>query len=478
MAGSAIIWIRRDLRLTDNPALAAALAQGRWPVPVFIHAPDEEAPWQRGAASRWWLHHALCAFDGALGERGSRLVVTVGDSLAELRRIATATGADVVVWNRLYDPPTIARDARIKQALRADGLRCESFNAALLFEPWEIATNNGDPYRVFSAFWRKTIERLGPVKTTEAPQRLPPPPAVPEGIDIEALGLLPRMRWDEGLRETWQPGEQGALEHARVFLAEGLTRYGKERDIPGRAATSRLSPHLHFGEIGPRQLVRMAIEICGCVTSGPAQPFVRELGWREFAHHLLYHYPHTSEEPLDERFTDFPWRIDGAEELLAAWQGGRTGIPLVDAGMRELWRTGWMHNRIRMVVASLLTKNLRIPWQEGARWFWDTLVDADLANNTLGWQWTAGCGADAAPYFRVFNPVRQGERFDPSGAYVRRWCPELAGLPDKRIHAPWSASATELEEAGVVLGRDYPRPVADLGASRKEALAAWEKIKG
>ncbi len=472
-----ILWLRRDLRLDDNPALASALASGTGIVPLYIHAPGEETPWEPGAASRWWLHWSLKSLDDALRVRGNRLWILRGNSLDALRAVIAATGATQVHWNRLYDPTTKERDTRIKQALRADGLRCESHNSALLFEPWEIANGQGQPYRVFSAFWRACVKSLPQAEPIPAPERLLASPQQLDTLALDELELLPRIPWDGGMRAAWTPGEAAAQELARDFLAERIAAYGVERDRPDRPGTSRLSPHLHFGEIGPRRLLRLIMERFGDPLAESAAPYVRELGWREFSYHLLYHFPQTPAEPLDSRFAEFPWAEDGVAEALTAWQRGRTGIPLVDAGMRELWQTGWMHNRVRMVVASLLTKNLLIPWQAGARWFWDTLVDADLACNTQGWQWTAGCGADAAPYFRVFNPVRQGERFDPEGGYIRRWCPELARLPDKYLQQPWTAPESVLSAAGVRLGIDYPRPILDLAASRDRALAAWERIK-
>jgi deoxyribodipyrimidine photo-lyase len=475
MPATALLWFRRDLRLADNPALARALEVCERVVPVYIHAPEEEAPWQPGAASRWWLHHSLAALDSALRGLGSGLVIAAGESLAELQRFAGLTGATHCFWNRLYDPAPVARDTRIKQALRADGLWCESFTAGLLFEPWDLATGNRGPYRVFTPFWRRCQPELPAMEAPAAPPALPPLPGRLDGLSLQTLGLLPSIRWDEGLAAAWQPGEAPALAKAEAFLRTEAADYPERRDRPEETGTSILSPHLHFGEIGPRQLVSIARQAGG---SKGFDAFLRALGWREFAHHLLYHFPHTQEAPLDDRFAGFPWRKEGTEALLEAWQQGRTGIPLVDAGMRELWKTGWMHNRVRMVAASLLTKNLRIPWQLGARWFWDTLVDADLANNTLGWQWTAGCGADAAPYFRVFNPVRQGERFDPDGAYVRRWCPELDALPNTHIHQPWGAPADILTASRLSLGRDYPLPIVDLAESRRQALAAWESIRG
>jgi deoxyribodipyrimidine photo-lyase len=473
-----ILWFRRDLRLDDNPALTAALSDGAPIVPVYIHAPEEEVPWEPGAASRWWLHRSLAALDESLRARGNRLRILRGPSLESLRHLAHETGAHTIHWNRLYDPATRERDTRIKQTLRAEGLRCESHKAALLFEPWEILNGSGQPYRVFSAFWRACMRSLSVEPPCPAPETLP---SIPETIapnarlSLDSLELLPRTQWDGGLRATWTPGETGAQERACAFIATELADYGTARDRPDQPGTSRLSPHLHFGEIGPRRLLSWIITAFGDPSQGAAEPYVRELGWREFGYHLLHHFPHTTEAPLDGRFDRFPWATDGVETALAAWQQGRTGIPLVDAGMRELWHTGWMHNRVRMVVASLLTKNLLIPWQTGARWFWDTLVDADLAGNTLGWQWTAGCGADAAPYFRVFNPVLQGQRFDPDGRYVRRWCPELARLPDKYLHQPWTAPQSILTAAGVRLGHDYPTPIVDLAKSRVRALAAWEQ---
>ena len=476
MPNTSLLWLRRDLRLADNPALAAALEGADRLLPVYIHAPEEEDPWQPGAASRWWLHHSLTALGAQLAERGSRLVIARGETLGTLRRLIQASGAGSCHWNRVYDPALIGRDTRIKQALRADGIDCRSHNAALLFEPWQIKTGAGEPYRVFTPYWRRCQRELARLPAPlPAPGTLPPVPDGVDGLSVEVLDLLPRIPWDDGLRECWRPGEAGARELLERFIDGALEGYQDGRDLPARAGTSRLSPHLHFGEIGPRQIVaRLA---AAGLTGDDADAFVRELGWREFSHQLLYHFPQTPDTPLNPRFADFPWRDGDTEPLLQAWQRGRTGIPIVDAGMRELWHTGWMHNRVRMIVASLLTKNLRLPWQSGARWFWDTLVDADLANNTQGWQWSAGSGADAAPYFRIFNPVRQGERFDPDGVYVRRWCPELAHMPKRWLHQPWAAPADVPRDARVNLGRDYPRPIVDLAKTRAEALAAYDQIK-
>ena len=479
---TAILWFRRDFRLADNPALVHALAHHERVLPVYIHAPDEEAPWQPGAASRWWQHHSLAALGGSLAALGAPLVLRRGESLAELRALVREVGANAVYWNRLYEPAIVARDKTVKQALREDGLSAESFNSALLAEPWEIKTGGGDPYRVFTPFWRNAGARPAR-EPLPAPKAIPAPSRLPAAIALEALGLLPRIPWDAGFPAVWTPGEAGAWVRAERFFAHGVAHYHEQRDLPAKDTNSGLSPHLHFGEIGPVQLVartrRLLTEDPSPGLVGNVEHFVRELGWREFAHHLLFHYPTTPEQPLYPKFAPFPWRApaDYAEDL-AAWQRGRTGVPVVDAGLRQLWQTGVMHNRVRMIVASFLTKNLLIPWQEGARWFWDTLVDASLASNTLGWQWSAGCGADAAPYFRIFNPVLQSAKFDADGAYLRRWLPELAPLPDGALHAPWEAKPALLLAARVGLGRDYPRPRVDLAASRDRALAAYAQIKG
>ncbi len=469
---NAIVWFRRDLRIADNPALLAAIRDCDHLIPLFIHAPDEEAPWSPGGASRWWLHRSLEALDRQLRALGTQLIIRSGGSREILERLVAEHGVTRLYWNRLYDPATIERDKAIKRWASDADLETGSFNAALLNEPWELKTGKGGPYRVFTPYWKACQQR--PVaEPSPSPKQLPPLPDGLSGEAVDDLGLRPDIPWDTGLLETWQPGERGAERQLARFVEVAVDHYKKERDLPDREGTSRLSPHLHFGEIGPRQALRT---IRNCGDSADHEAYVRELYWREFSHHLLYHFPDTPVQALDPRFRAFPWTQD-PEKNLHRWQRGGTGIPIVDAGMRELWHTGWMHNRVRMIVASLLTKNLLIPWQQGAAWFWDTLVDADLANNTLGWQWTAGCGADAAPYFRIFNPVLQGERFDSKGKYVRRWVPELAGLPDKWLHKPWEAPAEILAAAGIRLGEDYPEPIVDLKSSRKQALSVWDEVK-
>lgn len=474
---TALVWFRRDLRLADNPALRAALAAAESVVPVYIHSPVSGGNWPPGGAGRWWLHHGLEALDASLRKLGSRLVVRRGALFQTLAGLLAETGAEAVYWNRLYEPSAVACDGEIERVLRAEGFTVGISNGALLYEPWEIGREGGEPYRVFTPFWNAVRRKGLELAPEPAPEALPPVAGTLPGLPIEALGLLPKIPWDAGFGEVWRAGEEAARGRLTEFIESGaLARYREGRDRPDRPGTSRLSPHLHWGEISPRQAVELIRRAMAPEAEQGAEAFFRELGWREFAHHLLFHFPETTDEPLDGRFAAFPWARDTGEDL-AAWQRGRTGFPLVDAGMRELWRTGWMHNRVRMAVASFLTKNLLIPWREGARWFWDTLVDADLANNTLGWQWTAGCGADAAPYFRVFNPVLQGERFDPEGVYVRHWVPELASLPAAYLHKPWEAPAPVLRAAGVRLGETYPWPLVDLKSSRERALAAFGWIK-
>lgn len=478
-----IVWLRLDLRLTDNPALHMAAQRGGPVIPLFIWSPKEEGHWQPGGATRWWLHHSLAELSERFAKLGSPLVIRQGAALEVLQSVGRATGADAVYWNRRYEPDLIARDKEIKAALIADGLQVQSFNSALLREPWTIATKQGNPYQVFTPFWRACIASTNETPEREqepvdAPRTLVAPEIVPKSETLESLRLLPKLPWASEFSSFAQPGELQALKRLKDFITAGVLEYGDERDRPDHPGVSRLSPYLHFGELGPRQ-VREALQLYAHAGDAhhkkAAEGFLRQIYWREFAHHLLYHFPHTPERPLRDDYSRFPWRKNAKQ--LRAWQHGHTGYPIVDAGMRQLWRTGWMHNRVRMIVASFLVKDLLLPWQEGARWFWDTLVDADLANNTLGWQWTAGCGADAAPYFRVFNPTSQGERFDPAGNYVRRYVPELAKLPAKWIHRPAEAPREVLAAAGVTLGETYPSPMVDHGEAREAALAALKTLR-
>lgn len=478
---TALIWFRRDLRLTGNPALAHACEHHDAVIPVFIWAPEEEAPWQPGGASRWWLHHSLAAMSGSLEKLGSPLIIRAGETLAELRKLVKETGAESVYWNRLYEPALIARDKQIKETLGSDNIEAKSFNGALWFEPWEMKTLAGDPYRVFTPFWKSMQQKLPPRPVASAPERIAAHALPLKSLSLDSLNLLPTIPWDQNFYGHWSPGEAGALARLDEFCDDAISHYQDERDLPSAASTSRLSPHLHFGEISPNQIYlriqRLTAERNEAGLLKNTDGFLREVAWREFAHHLLYHFPHTPLQPMYEKFSAMPWRGDAAEDL-RRWQRGQTGIPIVDAGMRELWATGIMHNRVRMIAASLLTKNLLIDWREGARWFWDTLVDASLANNTLGWQWVAGSGADAAPYYRIFNPVLQSQKFDTQGRYIRHWIPELSKLPDAALHAPWQADAVTLASAGVTLGKTYPLPIVDLAATRDRALEAYQRIKG
>jgi len=464
-----LVWFRQDLRVRDNPALAAAAARGRV-VPIFI-LDDTDKTWAPGAASLWWLHHSLTTLRKDVGA----LSLYRGDPRAILPQLVAEAKASAVVWNRCYDPHAIARDAALKEQFKQAGIEARSFNAALLHEPWDIQTGSGGPYKVFTPYWRTAQAR-----NFAAPVAMPPTidaHRLASGDKLDDWRLLPvTPNWARAFADHWTPGEQGALDRFDDFVRDDLVAYSALRDRPDRPATSRLSPHLHFGEISPRQIAaRLAAHQDDRTKSAGIAKFMSEIGWREFAHHLLYHFPTLPDANWRSAFDAYPWRTSKAD--LKAWQRGLTGYPLVDAGMRELWTTGFMHNRVRMIAASFLIKHLRLDWRLGEAWFWDTLVDADLANNAAGWQWVAGSGADASPYFRIFNPVAQGEKFDPNGAYVRRWCPELSKLPDKFIHAPWTADAATLKAAGVLLGKTYPRPIVDHDEARKAALEGYKKVR-
>ncbi len=477
-----IVWFRQDLRLRDNPALAEAIARGRPILPLYILDPAGEGDWPPGGASRWWLHRSLASLDLALRERDSRLLLAGGDSGDVLRAWLRERKPGAIYWNRRYEPAAIRRDAQLLREFTDAGIEVKTFNSALLHEPTEIANREGRPFRVFTPYWRTCLALpvVPPLQISAGP--FPRPATWPSSLPLESLALKPRIPWDAGLVAAWQPGEEGGAKQLKKFVRSGIEGYESERNRPDRAGTSLLSPWLHFGEVGPRQ-VWAAVHALGrssgvFPTSKGAGVFLSEIGWREFAYHLLYYFPETAHAPLRPEFAAFPWAEDPGNIHLRAWQRGQTGYPIVDAGLRELWHTGWMHNRVRMIAASFLVKHLRLPWQKGAAWFWDTLVDADLASNTLGWQWTAGSGADAAPYFRIFAPVLQGRKFDPDGIYVRRWVPELARLPDAYIHAPWEAPADVLVAAGITLGSNYPRPLVDHAAARTAALDAFRSLRG
>ena len=467
---TAIFWFRRDLRLADNRALRQAAARG--PVlPVYI-LEKEEGLRPLGGASRWWLNHSL----ERLSERLGGLVLERGKAVEVLIRIAEQTGATSVHWNRNLDPDGQALDQERARLLAQAGLDVSIAEDGLLHRPGELKTGAGGPFKVFTPFWKACqVERADmPVEMPELRWGSSPGP----GLSLDQLDLLPdRPNWASGWEDLWQPGEEGATARLEAFVSEGLPGYGTGRDHPSQRHVSRLSPHLHFGEISPRQILsRIQFESADTpALEADAGKFLSELGWREFSHHLLHHYPDLPARNWKHPFDHYPWEENRA--ALEAWQRGMTGYPLVDAGMRELWRTGYMHNRVRMVAASFLVKHLRIHWKAGEAWFWDTLVDADAANNAAGWQWVAGSGADAAPYFRIFNPVAQGRKFDPDGAYIRRWCPELGCLDNRDIHAPFEGGPMVLEAAGIRLGRDYPVPIVDHGAARQAALSGYERVK-
>jgi deoxyribodipyrimidine photo-lyase len=438
LSGATLVWFQQDLRLADNPALDAAAKRKQPIIPVYIWSPEEEGEWRPGAASRWWLHHSLASLDASLRERRSRLVLAHGDTGTALRKLVRQTGADAVFWNHRYEPAAVAREHKLETTLQG----ARSFNGSLLAEPWEMLNQSGKPYQVYTPFKRRLQHEIRPSPALKVKSHLPAPARWPKSVSLNSLRLMPPIKWYRTIEKTWEPGEAGAQARLKTFLRRRISDYATARDRPAIAGTSMLSPHLHFGEISPRRIWH------ALGAKGRATPFLAEIIWREFAYHLLYHFPQTPLQPLRQEFAAFPWKKNA--RALRAWQRGLTGQPLVDAGMRELWATGFMHNRVRMIVASFLVKNLLIPWQEGARWFWDTLVDADLANNTLNWQWVSGCGADAAPYFRIFNPESQARRFDPQAAYIRQWAP---------------------------VTRTYPKLIVDLRASREAALDAYKAMR-
>lgn len=467
---SVLLWFRRDLRLADNPALRTAAATGLPVIPVFLWDPEDKAPPAPGAASRWWLHQSLLRLDESLRAHGSRLILRRGPAAASFAALAAETHARRIFANRIFDPGAQQAETRLAAQLRAAGLALEISHTGLLWPPGALHSTSGRVFQVFTPFWRACWNRRGELSAPlAAPRTLPAPGRWPSSLPLGEFHLEPKIDWAAGIRAAWTPGESAARTRLRSFAQTALGDYATERDRPDHDGVSRLSPHLHFGEIS-------SLQIWHAVFAQPgAEPFLRQLAWREFAYHLLAEHPRTLRESWNPRFRHFPWRRN--RRRLTAWQNGRTGYPFIDAAMRQLWTTGWMHNRARMVVASFLVKHLLIPWQDGAAWFLDTLVDADLANNTLGWQWVAGCGFDAAPYFRIFNPIAQGERFDPRGDYVRRWVPELRGLPSKWIQQPWAAPPSELAAAGVRLGETYPLPIVDHALARAAALAAFAQTK-
>jgi deoxyribodipyrimidine photo-lyase len=462
---ASIVWFRSDLRLADNPALLAGLGSGRPVVPLYVFDEKTDGVRPPGAASRWWLHHSLAALDASLRAIGSRLILRRGSAAQVIKQLVSEHDVSAVYWNHAYDQGSRERDIRLKEALDRRGVVAEGLKANLLFEPWEIQNTAGSPFKVFTAFWRACRSLPSPTAPLPAPKVLPAPPQWPATEKLSDWRLLPAQPdWAVGMRKGWTPGEVAAVRRLTDFLGGSLHDYRQARDMPAVDGTSRLSPHLAFGEISPRQVWRAATTHG---LSAASEKFLTELGWREFAYHLLHHFGDLSQRNFRTEFDAFPWEDN--EKAAEAWRHGRTGYPIVDAGMRELWTTGWIHNRVRMIVASFLTKDLLVDWRTGERWFWDTLVDADPANNATGWQWVAGCGADAAPYFRVFNPILQGEKFDPHGDYVRRWVPELAKHPAETIHRPWTVKGGS--------NGSYPPPIVDHAVARARALDAYRGLK-
>ncbi len=474
-----IYWIRNDLRLGDNAALVAAAASGRPVIPLFILDETEHGPRSPGGAARWWLHHSLSRLADDYHALGATLILRRGETLAVLASVARETGAERVVYQRSYDGFGCRIHKSIKAHLSPLGVKAAAHAGYLLFEPEQVSTLSDTPFKVFTPFWRRCMQQAQLSAPLAPPQRISPA----NGVKSDALAmwqLLPsRPDWSGGLVRAWTPGEQAGLGRLQEFIDEAILDYSQARDIPGVAGTSGLSAHLHFGEISARQIwhaVNLAMASAD-IPEAAGEAYLRQIGWREFCHHQLFHWPDLDTQPLRPDFTRFPWRIANGESGLAAWQRGQTGLPLVDAGMRQLWTSGWMHNRVRMLTASFLTKNLLLPWQLGEHWFWDTLVDANPANNAAGWQWVAGSGADAAPYFRIFNPVTQSKKFDAEGDYIRRWVPELSALPSRYIHAPWEAPDNVLAAAGVTIGENYPAPIVDLKTTRQRALDAYAAMK-
>ena len=470
MTDKAILWFRQDLRLTDNPALIAAVQAGAI-LPIYILEEDAGAD-AMGAASRTWLHHSLAALNNALG---GHLQFFKGKAEAILTDLCDQNAITCVHWNRAYEPWRMARDRAIKAALTAKGIAVASHKANLLWEPWEALKSDGTPYKVFTPFYRRgCLSATPPRRPLAAPQSYDFIAPAKQSLSLDDLCLTAPLPWSDQIMAGWQAGEDGAVKRLSVFLDEGIDHYSEGRNLPAKAYVSRLSPHLHFGEISPNSCWYAALDRFGMEHKG-CDVFLSELGWREFSHSLLYYNHDLKTTPLNQKFAKFPWRK--SETDLQKWQKGITGYPIVDAGMRELYQTGYMHNRVRMIVGSFLVKNLRLPWQEGEKWFWDCLCDASHASNTASWQWIAGCGADAAPYFRVFNPITQAEKFDPDGSYIKKYVPELQDLPAKYIGAPFQAPEEVLQKAGIILGKTYPHPIVDAKQSRLDALAAFATLK-
>ncbi|MEE1656309.1 deoxyribodipyrimidine photo-lyase [Microvirga sp. CF3062] len=477
-----LVWFRDDHRLSDNPALTAATATGSQVLCFYVLDDVSEGIRPLGGAARWWLHGSLKALGDALEHAGSNLLILRGPALEQVENVVRATGASAIYWNRRYGAAEIAVNSAIKARLADRGIKAHSFNGRLLHEPWEITNQAGKPFQVFTPYLRALNARS--IKPPVPAQRrlkggVWPPSILDKAVPLAELGLEPSSPdWAVGIRQEWQPGEHAAQARLSQFIETGLKGYAKGRDRPSQAGTSRLSPHLRFGEVSPRQVWHSVMNAAAAEPGlgQDSEKFLSELAWRDFTHQLLHFHPHLPDRPHSSRFENFPWIED--RPVLRAWQKGLTGYPIVDAGMRQLWQTGWMHNRVRMITASFLVKHLLTDWRRGEAWFWDTLVDADPANNAFSWQWIAGSGPDSAPFHRIFNPVTQGEKFDPEGEYIRTYVPELAQLPPAFIHKPWEAPSAALHEAGVVLDETYPKPIVPHGPARERALEAFRSLRG
>jgi deoxyribodipyrimidine photo-lyase len=474
MSTPVVVWFRFDLRIDDHWALIHASKKDRPIIPIFIWDEEAEESWPLGGASKWWLHQALLGLESELLERGLQLIFKKGRAEKILSDVCKKTLASEVFFNRRYEAHAIRQEQRVREALKKNSIRSESFNGNLLVEPQELQTKQGRPYQVYTPYWRSFLEKGDPAKPLSAPKDFQAFRSKIDSDSIKSWQLTPKISWDQQIAEYWKPQVSGARELFKMLLDDKLSEYQDRRDFPAMDGTSRLSPYLRFGQLSPRRLWhgladRKVKKPVGKTT------YLKEIVWREFAYHLIFHFPHTDHEPLRSDFKKFPW--DKNKKNLSAWKKGRTGYPIVDAGMRQLWAHGWMHNRVRMIVASFLVKHLLLPWNEGAKWFWDTLVDADLASNTMGWQWAGGCGADAAPYFRIFNPITQSEKFDAAGEYIRRWVPELKNLPEAWIHHPWEAPPLLLKSSGIELGKTYPFPIVDHKQARARALSAFSELK-
>ena len=466
------MWFRHDLRITDNPALNEACRSGDI-IPIYIHDNHNNQSKQIGSASKWWLHQSLISLNKDLD---GGLITLTGDPKKIIPKLVNESGASSVVWNRNYEPWQITRDKNIKTKLEENGLKVKTFNGSLLWEPWKILNQSGTPYKVFTPFYRKGCLNADSPRIPEAKPKKINVVTLNDGFDVESLELMPKIEWYKTMEKTWSPGEEGAIKKLDRFLDGPVKYYKTDRDFPGIKGTSRLSPHLHFGEISPNQVWHAALLNQNIQKVGKDLfHFLSELGWREFSYYLLYHFPEITNKNFNTTFDNYPW--SSVTSTFDAWKRGRTGVPIVDAGMRELWETGYIHNRVRMIVGSYLVKNLNIDWRDGEEWFWDCLVDADLAANCASWQWVAGSGADAAPFFRIFNPILQGEKFDKDGNYVRKYCPELSKLPNKYLHQPWEAPEAILNESEIVLGKNYPTPIVNLKESRKDALAKYNTMR-